>query len=408
MYRHLRYGMLLAMVLSLSNGPFRGTALGQLHEQRTGSKVRNYKTAGSPNGQYLLSADPTDPGLEFPGGGRIDGSTEFVYVLRDSKTQKEFWKLKTQRFLQERAVPEHLCSGPPRDLFVNNDGASVIWMRTGDLVSIDRKGRVTGRIQFLTQGISKQNREKFVRKSFLGTVIGTGCEPYHAYFASHQGNSYFIVRTWWNDRVVFDIQHGKLVRESKELNARLSSVESNDVMKILKDSTQPKAKESTEQWRSVHLAAVHLAGRLKLKDSIPLLRKLESDLLRVEHQRKRKADSSWRRQLLQLSLRRLGETPRQVPRGERSVPRTTQSVSLLKRNMTADEVLRTLGATDYQYDNRRLFVTATAETWEYDIDADKPYTLIVRFEPRVVSLKRISPAKWQETNQRDRMIFLSY
>jgi hypothetical protein len=166
-----------------------------------------------------------------------------------------------------------------------------------------------------------------------------------------------------------------------------------------------------------------MAGRRRLEEAAPLLRKLEwashvgrtssslaLDLREGEIHPFSYGDYSLR-QAAQLSLRRLGERPAGCPATffryhspggagrkfvpeERAEPRA-RGASRIGEQMTPLEVLEILGPPDA--------VDPSPGAWEYDLSGGKePYTLrLVWDEQRVSSIERITPPRWAAGDRRD-------
>ena len=129
------------------------------------------------------------------------------------------------------------------------------------------------------------------------------------------------------------------------------------------------------------------------------------------------------RRLVQLSLRRLGERPLELPvcqmatksgggldlPSEPYEPKEQRNsraavVRSVDRTMTPRAVLDAIGAPDYiAFPDvlRRDY----EPTWEYDIDDAGGYTLRVRWRGETIdSITRVTPAVWKSKIERDRCI----
>ncbi len=118
------------------------------------------------------------------------------------------------------------------------------------------------------------------------------------------------------------------------------------------------------------------------------------------------------RQVIHLSLHRLGKVPKPLPLNqfdvqyvvyEKNHPYVPQAPTLprdanvdkVKKGMKAEQVLDLLGAPDFVAD----------ETWEYDIDAKAAYSLIVKWDVRrVIDVQKKTPALWKVGSLRDEQI----
>ncbi len=72
-----------------------------------------------------------------------------------------------------------------------------------------------------------------------------------------------------------------------------------------------------------------------------------------------------------------------------------QQADLVRKGMKPVEVLNVIGLPDY----------IELAAWEYDMDAERPFTLTVTFgENGVVSALQTSPAAWQRSDRRDQVV----
>ena len=172
------------------------------------------------------------------------------------------------------------------------------------------------------------------------------------------------------------------------------------------------------------MRAAYVAGKLQMKEAIPILRQLEQSEWSGRSTSRGYSTSGKHdgvvdpftystftiRQVAQLSLRRLGEVPQQLPamrfkmineNGDhefKPVPlkqsRHTR-VSNLRIGMKAEQVLTLIGSPDF----------VSRETWDYDIDNADPYTLVVSWDgQQVKEITRKSPPVWQDGETRDETI----
>jgi hypothetical protein len=183
-----------------------------------------------------------------------------------------------------------------------------------------------------------------------------------------------------------------------------------------------------ERWDQCDsaLMAIYMAGQMQMKECLPWLRAIEDSpsnpsCIAVAGEPPNEGEVDVRcwefftvRQILQLSLRRLGEVPRPFPatqfqlytkqRDRRSAitkpfvpalakPRAQQA-DAVRIGMRPAEVLRLIGAPDF-----------IEGTWQYDMDEPKPYTLLIECGATgVKSVERKSPALWQNGDCRDQQV----
>jgi hypothetical protein len=314
-------------------------------------------------------------------------------------------------------------------------------IRTGgdDLLLLDTRGSVTIRFDILQDGIPPAEVKQYVHETTAGPIWVSYS---HWYFFDSGGRAYFAFRTWWDRRVVFSLQEAKQIPENRALKEAAEAAERLFVLNTLQAGAKvaqawaakaPPEYSSHDKgpWDEVKrlLTAVHLAGRIRMKEAAPLLRQLEpipdfstytsaSEKIPDEGLFLATSRSDPTRQQVQLALRRLGEKPagypvREVMRkgtGDKkekpyhpvkaSMPRADR-VRLVNKELTPRDVVDALGEPDYV--SRPLPGDGEADwVWEYDIDADKPYTLrIVWAGQSSRSIKRVEPPAWKEGNTRD-------
>lgn len=246
-----------------------------------------------------------------------------------------------------------------------------------------------------------------------------------SYFFTLDGKPHFGLRTWWDKRVLIDLEAGKQVPDHPIAQA-LEAMEKEHVLNHLRAGVGLVAKWSEAPWqrRRPVEAAIHLASRLKLKEAVPLLKQLEA----VDHIGS--CVSSWgseytdlkdgdvdpscyciysTRSLVQFSLRRMGEQPAGLPATcfryvskDRDVQKyfepkvgnapRHERAARVRKGMRPLEVLTVLGPPDY-VEGGQGFGDCV---WRYDLDAAEPYTLLVSWnnQPTVHELERVKPALW--------------
>lgn len=248
-----------------------------------------------------------------------------------------------------------------------------------------------------------------------------------AYFVTIAGKPHFCVRTWWDRRIVIDLAAAKQVPD-RGMEAVLDAEEIKTARIILKGCLKTVVAAKSDQDIPLHIyfrlkAAAHLVGCIQHKEAIPWLRKLESlgfattytmgeygpgELKAGEISPQNYSTHDLRR-VVQLSLRRLGETPAELPvtsfkpEGSDSAfqPRKSKGprverVESIKLAMTPTEVLNILGAPDYVDTYRRMHSQGPWEAaWRYDLDAHPAYTLLVIWKGHTVgAIDKVTPALW--------------
>lgn len=382
-------------------------------------------TARSENGQYEVQARSPD---NKPGPGYRAFQSKFVYTCTDTKTKKVLWTRrqpmeKPQRLGGSGRVHFSPKEQSPLDVYVSDAGWTVILTGWYELIAVDPNGHDTCKIGLLSEAMSQQERETFVHDTTAGPMW-MGYSLW--YFLDVAGQRLFVVRPWWGKRILVDIEKGNLAAETKGISKAIATRERKDVLAQLE-----KGVKTRKMWeKGGHcelvwpiLTAAYLAGPLHITEAIPLLRHLEEStycgssgglsIAGVDGQvDPYDCHTLTLRQVVQLSLRRLDETPRVlspilfdvwykdydkrhpfVPKAL-SVPRHT-NIDKLQKGMKAEEVLSLLGGPDFFGGN----------AWQYDMDSMPPMSLIVKWEKRrVIGIEKQTPPLWKKGFTRDEQI----
>jgi hypothetical protein len=291
-----------------------------------------------------------------------------------------------------------------------------------EVVGTDNKPRL---LLWIKDAIPKTDDDKYVHD----TTAGPKWNQYAlSYFLAVDGKPYFCVRTWWDRRIVIDLAAAKQVPD-RGMEAVLDAEERHAVLDILKGGVAVVSKEEAPLAPFFRLeAAIHLSGRMQEKKAIPLLRKLASlgaettytigeygpgvDLTGKEISPQNYSTHDLRR-VVQLSLRRLGATPAELPvtsfqqGGSDNVfePRKWKGprferVASIKIAMTPIDVLNILGAPDYVERGQDIHRQGPWDVaWRYDMDASPGYTLLIVWTGhKVGAIEKVSPALWNGKN----------
>jgi hypothetical protein len=383
--------------------------------------------ATSSNGRYHLTAKSPDNANP---SSRTPFQSGFVYVLRDTKAGKDLWTRKQPKDkpivdqTEEKPFVLRNWKEPPLvGFYVQDDGWSVLWSATDVLSVVRPDGKETGRLDILSQAFSKKEHEHYVHHELSGEMWGLT----HSCFATHEGKSYFVVRTWWGHRIILDLESARLTPDAGTLAKRLEEAD-----RVYVRTTLEAAAKNHDKWaeccdqRETPLMAIYMAGQMQMKECVPWLRAMEESpsnpsCIAVAGEQPKEGEVDVRcwefftdRQVLQLSLRRLGEVPRPVPTTQFQLytkqndrrsgiakpfvpalakPRAQQA-DAVRTGMRPTEVLRLIGAPDF-----------IEGTWQYDMDGPKPYTLLVECRATgVKSVERKSPALWQNGDYRDQQV----
>jgi hypothetical protein len=211
--------------------------------------------------------------------------------------------------------------GSPVAIYVSNDGWTAILTGLHELICVDPDGVDRANIALLTEGLSEEEQDAYVRHTTAGPMWA-GYSLW--YFLEAGERQLFVIRTWWGRRVVVDIEDGGVIGESAEIGAAARASEIQYILSILRTAEMEGVDES--EIGPILYAAYH-AGRLSVTESIPFLKALEhsdytgsstlgglSLLVDFKNEIDPHSYSTFTlRQVVQLSLRRLEETPSALP-----------------------------------------------------------------------------------------------
>ena len=375
----------------------------------------------SPGSRYQVEAKSPDNAPELPGvpKKRTAFQSKFVYTCTEVGTENVLWT---------RQQPEN--EGSPSSIFLTDDAWTVVLVHD-ELICLDPEGQERGRVDILDQFTQKE-RANYVHHTTAGPMWA-GKSLW--YFVSAGHGHFFAIRPWWGGRIIIDVENGLPLQGPDEFETACLKQERNDVLFEL---TQ--AVETRKEWESKGdcpcVESAYLAGALKIKASVPLLKQLED----CEYSGRSSSSSQVRsiegrvnpfnhsvfslRQAVQLSLRRLGETPRSYPATEfdieyddfdkhrkfvppiLTVPRH-ENAKKVRLGMEPESVLSILGEPDFVDDS-----------WEYDMDSTPPSTLVLSWgQPlstqlglthegpaQVTWIQRLKTPSWAKGQIRDRQI----
>ncbi len=248
------------------------------------------------------------------------------------------------------------------------------------------------------------------------------------YFLDAQDKHLFIVRPWWGRRIVLDLESGKLLAETVDISGSAAAYEKQYVMAELGKGVESRTvweKNDSSEAAGRVLEAAYLAGRLPVREAAPLLKLLQGSPHVGEYAtgglgsgerfegevNPHSYETFSVRQVAQLSLRRLGMTPQALPATRFEVeypdykknrpyePKTTAipravNAGKVAEGMKAEMVLDLLGGPDF----------VGYDSWEYDMDATRPFSLLVRWDARQVIDVQKRPPLWKEGFVRDEQI----
>lgn len=392
---------------------------------------RYYKdlSAESPSKRYRVEArSPDNEGQ----GRRIPFQASFVYRCLDTAAKQVVWTRK--QAMEAAPAPEANSSrgyglpeeGSPLSLFVSDGGWTVIRTGWDELIVVDLAGKDRGRIGLLSDAFTPEERARYVSE----TSAGPRWSGYSLwYFLEVEGQPLFSLRPWWGRRVVLNLETGKLLDETTAIRGGAVAHERSYVLAELAKGIEARDQwEKEEQCEAISpvLTAAYLAGRMNVLEAVPLLDKLQDaayvgtytsgGLGMTERFDGEVNPHSYEtftlRQVVHLSLRRLGKTPRALPltrfdvqydAHEKNHPYTPIPLAVsrgtnagkVKPGMQAEQVLDLLGAPDF----------VGGATWEYDMDGDEPFSLTVTWDARhVLAVEKRAPALWTQGFVRDEQV----
>ncbi|QDT04852.1 hypothetical protein K227x_32490 [Rubripirellula lacrimiformis] len=355
-------------------------------------------SAESPNGVWRLDAKSPDNLID----GYHPWQDDFVYTMHQRGQQ--VWTRK-----QTEQEPEEYS---PAKIVVADDGWAAIHTGWDQLVFVDASGRNCGRIDDLKEILSKKDRSEFTTWSTAG-VIWTPYSLWH--FANVDGKRIFVIRLWWGHQMIFDPANGQRLKPNPTFVKAIRDWQVEHCRNVLAGAV---ADGINDDSADKLLTPALLAGQLDIRDAIPHLRELEKSNFVGLYGGSMASDVSpgaispffiqqfTLRQVSQLSLRRLGESPEPLPVFEfpkhrvdgnlRPEPRDDREklVASIKRGMSAPEVLRILGSPDF----------ISYPEWSYDLDCGDPKTAKILWDSHHVKDVTLTKPLWKDGLVRDKLV----
>ncbi len=367
------------------------------------------RLASSPNGHFEFTAVSPDNAAEKP----TPFADDFVYTFRDVQADTVLW---TRRQAESSPVA----------LYVNDAAWSIVHT-SADEILVHRPNSATVALRFLILHKFDVEDDRH--------VIHTTAGPMWAFhsrwsFFQYEGNHLFVIRTWWDRRIVVDLDNARLLEEpTPDLILAMDADDRRIALANLDGAADrylacfEAHRQRWDEQREIELA-VHLAGRLQIKDAIASLRELEGvstlqfeideydtvEILGAKSLNPFAAEPLEFRQRVHVALRRIGEKPTELPctvfrvtqedgswtyiRAEQPPGFRAERTELVQPGMTPKDVLRAIGPPDY--------IKKFEFAWEYDMDADEPFTFRVQFKGlrAVTDVQTIRPPKWQHGDLR--------
>lgn len=368
--------------------------------------------AVSASGRFRIDAESPNPGV-------ATDRKSFKYTLTDTTTKTPIWT-RSQPLGGAGAEGE----AAPRKEWVDDDGLTLVWTERDELFAL---GAADGKKTFqfvIHHQFSDTDSDEFVDPAWPSPQWAGGSRSYFISLdVDGDSRRLFIIRTYWGRRIVVDLAAAKVLAEDKLDAKNLAEV---------KKAEEAWAHEILTKWaksaeKSEHLflydpdwdqyeelrTAVVFAGSQGLKAEIPLILKLEEcyggNGVRPNLAGGLVAHYDPLRQACQTALRRLGETPSRPPgveiksdsdeiKANVSLKDRVSRVDKVKEGSSPREVAESLGNPDFDNFDKTL-------VWDYDIDAEKPFTLRISFDANfseVERLERLEPPVWKRVSRRDR------
>ena len=359
--------------------------------------------------------------------GRVAFQSSFAYECTDTQTRQVLWTRKQTAGKPEVLSddPKDMCTpsreGSPCSIYVADSGYTVIYTDWDDLIVVDSRGKETGKANILKDCMAKDENDKYVLQTTAGPMWAGRS---HWFFVCVDSKEYFVIRPWWGRYLIIELSTCAIKTPTESLNKASKNAEKEYVLNVLKtvlDGTAKKCDCCGGSHEAVF--AAYLAGVLKIQEAVPALRKLEGSthsgsltmggFSDVPEGRIDPFNYSTytTRQNVHLALRRLGVRPgafpctsfetehrnydQKKPYVRKQVPGTRESnADKVKKGMSPEQVIDLIGCPDY----------IPSREWQYDIDAEKPYTLTISWTDgrTVEDVKEVRPALWQEGTVRDR------
>ncbi len=354
--------------------------------------------AQSPSGEWRLDARSPD--------NKIDNyqrwQDDFVYTMR--KGGQVVWQ-------REQSVQQPSEHSPVR-VFVNDNGFAAIHTGRDELIFVDSQGRNCGRIDDLTNLLPATDHKEFVLVSSVG-LLWTPYSIWH--FVEVEEKSIFVIRLWWGRLLVFEPENGMLIVPDDIINTAIHEWQVEHCRSWLAEGT---SKELDKDSAAELITPALLAGQLGVRDAIPRLRVIEqSEHIRIYREWRDldiKSDSIDRfideqflvRQIAQLSLRRLGESPEVLPIFEppkrdlfskfrlRIMIDREKNEAKLTQGMSPMQVVELIGLPDFIGRNE----------WSYDFEKNTPRSLMISWDSYVVKDIERSEPLWKKVGERESVL----
>lgn len=371
------------------------------------------QTSDAPAGRYRLNAISPD-NVRTPEKSKRPPAFQknFLYTLTDRSAGRVVWTF--QGGGQQDS---------PRELYVHDSGAVVVWAAFDDLLvfSADGAGRC---VRLSLRDCLPMNDRRFVEDTTAGPIWSQWSTWR---FVTFKNQLLFYVRAWWGQQIVVDVNRGQFVpADDKELSDALRQSDRDETLRALRaavDELKSGRAKDDDDWPAT---AAMLAGQLGLDESVELLATLEradaftsSATVGIPGSERVSVGvdtTQWRtnpfRQVVQLSLRRLKRSPQclsatrfMMNRAGKSEPFVVEPMpdrgrrlAQLRTGMEPIDVLRLIGSPD--------FIRSGPGEWQYDIDDEhEPLTLQLLWNGgRLKGVEQLKPPLWSRENVREQTL----
>ena len=331
----------------------------------------------------------------------------FTYTCIDTTTDKKLWIRKQAMEKPQRLSPDSNDTitlpkeASPVGIDVSDSGTTLIHTASSDLIVVSPSGTDVGKINLYKDVLNADEKKKSVLQT---TARPSWVSSYVQYFVSTTSGEFLAIRPCWGRILFINLKNAKVVAGYPELIATARKTEADLIIASLQSKQNNKHEFSKTD-------AAYLAGALKMKYTVSLLKKLELSEYSgtsifggqsfgqdYENEVDPHSYSTYTlRQVAQLSLRRLGEKPKLLPCYQFQITRHGKSkpfipapqlqprhtaIEDVKVGMTAKAVLNLIGTPD----------SVRHATWSYDMDSPAPFSIILTFDAKqVTKIKRELP-----------------
>lgn len=172
----------------------------------------------SPNGKFRIDAKSPDNAGDRP----RPFASNFTYTLTDTTTKKVIWERKQPMTREKGSSYAESTEGSPIGVFVNDDGLVVARLSWETLLILDSvTGNKRGEADIL-KAFPMGEQSKYVSQTTAGPHWSQESDWF---FLSRPAKDkdpagvYFVIRPYWNHRLIIDLTTGKHVDLGKHHNA---------------------------------------------------------------------------------------------------------------------------------------------------------------------------------------------